>query len=280
MEEKPLTFFFSLLCSERWNSNNNNGDDDSFWRAASVHEICHRRNICAQKMGRDTGDIPAEGKAEEGVVQNYRLLCSSTTDNTKEWGEKSMGLSFLQPSTASYEIPPPLFIGSVLPLLFFIIIKSIPKFMNPCPLFYSCALKDVVVIRYNIILKKENFVFLSFIDVIIRYYIMQCVCCRAGGWGFVFTRFALGGFMSDDRARHKTAAAAYYIHQYNVSNEWISSTIIRNLLHHLPALHIHLLMMPETRGQYSLRKDKRGRNKLNNSNVIITWAITYFKKKK
>jgi hypothetical protein len=41
-------------------------------------------------MWGETLDISqrADGKAEEGVVQNYRLLCSSTTDNTKEYGNK------------------------------------------------------------------------------------------------------------------------------------------------------------------------------------------------
>lgn len=67
------------------------------WSAASITSttryatedgiLCIQR---AQKMWGETLDISqrADGKAEEGVVQNYRLLCSSTTDNTKEYGNK------------------------------------------------------------------------------------------------------------------------------------------------------------------------------------------------
>ena len=83
--------------------------------------------------------------------------------------------------------------------------------------------------------------------IIIRYYIMQCCCCWMAVGVCVFTRFALGGwFMSDDRARHiKPPLPRTIIYISKVSNEWISSNIIRNLLHHLfsfflsiSALHI------------------------------------------
>jgi hypothetical protein len=105
--KKPRTFFSSSFVEFRapWNSiiiiiTAMTTAFGGFWSAASITSttryatedgiLCIQR---AQKMWGETLDISqrADGKAEEGVVQNYRLLCSSsssTTDNTKEYGNK------------------------------------------------------------------------------------------------------------------------------------------------------------------------------------------------